>query len=103
MPGTFELTLDPSIARATQLLALEREIAEAAARTTIELFARKAPSNFPHPVWDVSEPDAGEVADRLFGAAEDLERAVRYLDMRELLVRPVADMPQMVSFKQGAR
>ena len=78
---------------------LQRDIADDAARTAIESFARRATLG----MWDVTEPDPEEAAMRgLELATEELRRAVQYLDLRGLLVRPVAGQPQIVTFAETA-
>lgn len=86
------------------LHALEREIATEHCRVVIECYARWTPSSYPMPVYDVSElEDVGcREPDMQDSNRLELQRAVRYLDMREQLVRPIQEQPQFVSFKQGA-
>lgn len=94
-PGRAE-----GIEREQQLLAMQREIADEACRVDIECYAIEAQTELARPVFDVSEEAGSQIADdslRL-AAREAILRAVRYLDMRNLLVRPFPDRPHLVSF-----
>ena len=86
-----------------ELQTLQRRLADAAAVTHIELFARRVPSTYVRDVYDVSSVDELEAIERdIVQLQEDLRSAVRYLDLRGLLVRPVKGHPQFVSFAKGA-
>lgn len=93
----------PAMFKATELLALERQIATEHCRVAIECFARSTPSSFPMPIYDVSQQEENTCTEPEILEANrlEVERAVKYLDMRELLMRPVPSMPQYVAFKPG--
>lgn len=76
------------------------EIADETMRTTIECKAARCLSTWPAPVYDVTRLEPGHITDDEIVQADrrDIERAVRYLDLRGLLVRPVAGSPHYVSF-----
>jgi hypothetical protein len=80
------------------------EIADEACRVDIECKARHCPSDFPAPVYDVSAAEAEWINDAeiIESNQRDLERAVRYLDARGLLYRPMPSQPQYVSFGRAA-
>lgn len=80
--------------------ALAIEIADESARTDIECKALGVASRYPHPVYDVTaqEPSTINDPDLVEAMQRDVERAVRYLDARGLLVRPFAGEPNYVSF-----
>lgn len=86
--------------KTSELQALQQQIADQASITVIESYARRT---YHRGLWDVSLPDAEERTGALTleGMAEDLQRAVRYLDMRELLKRPVPGQCNLVSIKGG--
>lgn len=79
---------------------LQRDIADEACRVDIECHALGVPSSYPHPVYDVSalEPDGISDPDICAADQQAINRAVRYLDMRGLLVRPIAGKANYVSF-----
>lgn len=87
-------------ARLDTLAGLQREIADEACRVDIECHALGVPSSYPHPVYDVSalEPDGISDPDICAADQQAIDRAVRYLDMRGLLVRPIAGQANYVSF-----
>lgn len=94
MPITLH---EPEQVQITMRLALE--IADESAVICIESYARRAPTNYPLGVWDVSSPDPLELRDEsLQEVQKDIERAVQYLDMRARIVRPWSDSPHLVSF-----
>lgn len=83
------------------LRTLEREIATDHCRTVVEYYATHRPSSYKAPVYDTSEIDTQHTDEELLEANRvELDRAVRYLDARELLVRPVPECPQFVAFKE---
>lgn len=92
-----------SVARATTLLSLEREIAEEHATTVLEVYAATVPSDYPRPVYDTTALELEQIASEPDeeAARRTLDRAVRYLDLREMLVRPFAGHPEFVAFKRG--
>lgn len=75
----------------TDLQSLEREIATEAARVDIASYAARAPSSYPKPVYDISQVEFNQ---------QGVARAVRYLDARQLLVRPLPECPQFVAFRE---
>jgi hypothetical protein len=79
-------------------------IADESCRVLIETRARYCISTCPKPVYDVSALEPTTILDEEMDTAdlEALRRAVRYLDLRGLLVRPVAGNPQYVSFAEAA-
>lgn len=81
---------------------LEREIATDYARTAIECNARMVMGDDNGPFYDVTQLEPGRYTDEGLRAADaaDVARAVRYLELRGLLVRPVAGQPQLVGFKE---
>ncbi len=86
------LTVIEPVNTDTQALAIE--IADEAAVITIESYARKAALG----LWDTSAADPAEIRDEsIESVQQDIQRAVRYLDARGLIVRPLADRPQLVS------
>lgn len=87
-------------ARLDTLADLQREIADEACRVDIECHALGVPSSYPHPVYDVSQLELGHPNDDEMAASDQqaIDRAVRYLDMRGLLVRPIAGQANYVSF-----
>jgi hypothetical protein len=86
-------------ARRFVLQSLAQQIADETCRTDIECKARSWPSNLSTPVYDVSELEPTGINDPDLIEADqlDLERAVRYLDLRGLLVRPIAGQQHLVS------
>lgn len=93
-----------SVCVPVQLHDIERQIATESSRVDIETKARLYQRiEGCMPVYDVSElaqmpfvdPDLQQ-ADR-----EDITRAVRYLDLRGLLVRADPQRPHLVSFAEG--
>lgn len=84
--------------------ALQRELADEYARVTIETKARYCESNFPAPVYDITALEDTRIDDpeQVSGDIEELQRAVRYLDLRGALVRPIAAHPEFVSFGRAA-
>lgn len=83
----------------TDIRDLEREIATSWSRVAIELYALQVPSNWPTPVYDVTEAAAGyDDEEMLEQNKQEVERAVRYLDARGLLQRPFAGQPNLVTF-----
>jgi hypothetical protein len=76
------------------------EIADEACRVDIECFALSVPSDFSAPVYDTTALEPGHLNDAELQTAdmEAIQRAVRYLDLRGLLVRPMPSQPQYVSF-----
>lgn len=76
------------------------EIADESCRVDIECRALTVASDYPAPVYDVHHLEPGHVDDEEIRAAdrEAIARAVRYLDARGLLVRPMPSQPQYVSF-----
>jgi hypothetical protein len=79
---------------------LQREIADEACRVDIECHALSVASNYPAPVYDVSQLEPGHPNDDEMLASDQqaIDRAVRYLDMRGLLFRPFKQA-QFVTFK----
>lgn len=80
------------------------QIADEACRVDIECYALHVPSNYPAPVYDVTtlEPDHPNDEELCTADQEAIDRAVRYLDLRGLIVRPFSDSPQLVSFPPEA-
>lgn len=78
------------------------EIADEYARSDIECKAMAAVTNFPRPVYDVSQPEGPGDPALIEAAMQDVQRAVRYLDLRGLIVRPFPGQPQFVSFPEVA-
>src|SRR3954471_11058612 len=93
----------PTTYKAIEMLALERQIATEHCRVAIECLALSVPSSYPMPIYDVSqlEENGCTEAEILEANRLEVERAVKYLDMREVLARPVPSMPQYVAFKPG--
>lgn len=98
MAGELPITMSPGADDA--LAQLQREIADEACRVDIECHAMGVPSSYPHPVYDVSQLEPDSISDPDICAADQqaIDRAVRYLDMRWLLVRPIAGQANYVSF-----
>lgn len=92
-------TLPPQLQAADMALA----IADEACRVEIECKARPVPSNYPQPVYDTRELEDVYVdePELLQSYREDVERAVRYLDLRGQIVRPFSDAPHLVSMLPG--
>lgn len=98
----FPAKRSAALVQAEALLALEREIATEHCTVVVECYARPVPSSYPRPVYDTStledlghrEPDI-EASNR-----EELARSVRYLDMRQLLLRPIPGQEHLVAFKE---
>lgn len=92
-------TLHPNLRAAD----LAIEIADEYARSDIECKAQTAQSTYPSPVYDTTLPEGPIDEPELVDAAmADVARAVRYLDLRGLLVRPFLDMPHLVSFGRSS-
>jgi hypothetical protein len=87
-----------------QMQSIAIEIADDYARSDIECKALGVISTYPHPVYDVSAVEVGPINEpELIDAYRaDVERAVRYLDLRGQLVRPFEGRPQFVSFGRQA-
>lgn len=83
---------------------LALSIADESARSDVECIALAVPSNHPMPVYDVRalEPGLPQDDDMQDDYRAALDKAVRYLDLRGLLVRPIAGQPQFVSFARAA-
>lgn len=88
----------------SDLHALEREIATEHCRVVIETLALSVASSYPTPVYDTLslEDDGCRDPEILEANRQLVARAVRYLDYREALYRPVPAMLQFVAFKPGA-
>jgi hypothetical protein len=82
--------------------ALAIQIADEYARSDIECKAVAAITNFPRPVYDISQAEGPGDPALIEAAMEDVQRAVRYLDLRGLIVRPFPGQPQFVSFPDEA-
>jgi hypothetical protein len=97
------MAVTSNLPRELQAADLAIEIADEYARADIECKAMRVPSNHPLPVYDTSELE-GWPADLEIQQAhqQDVARAVRYLDLRGLLVRPFKDSPQLVGFQEAA-
>lgn len=91
-----------TLAQARELLALERDIATEHCTVVVECYARPVPSSYPRPVYDATElEDLGHrEPDILQSNKQELTRAVRYLDMRQLLLRPIPGKAHLVAFKE---
>lgn len=76
------------------------QIADDYTRSDIECKAAGVISTYPRPVYDVTQLEPGLCSEPELLAAyrADVDRAVRYLDLRGLLVRPFHGQPQYVSF-----
>lgn len=76
------------------------QIADDASRVCIECRARSVATNYPHPVYDISghEPDGITDPDLVAADMESIGQAVKYLDLRQILVRPIPGKPHYVSF-----
>lgn len=85
-----------------ELAALERQIAEEHCRMFIETRAKLASlAADTVPLYDVSQLESSAFKDYELLAADMAEiiMAVRYLDLREMLERPVEGRPELVRFK----
>jgi hypothetical protein len=80
------------------LARLQREIADEYARADVECKARQVVTNYPAPVYDTTAAEGPGDQEIAAAAMADVERAVRYLDLRGLIVRPWSYLPQLVSF-----
>jgi hypothetical protein len=77
------------------------EIADEYTRADVECKALAAVTNFPRPVYDISQAEGPGDPALIEAAMEDVQRAVRYLDLRGLIVRPFPGQPQFVSFPEA--
>ena len=80
--------------------ALALQIADDASRVLIETQAVQAPSNWPAPVYDLTQLESGLTDDEIVKSdLQALARAAQYLEARGLLVRPWApEAVHLVSF-----
>lgn len=89
---------------ATELQELQQELADEAAQHRVETWAAWVPSTAPAWVYDVTrlDEDFAERADDPESDLQALRCAVRYLDLRQLLHRPIAGFPEFVTFARAA-
>lgn len=87
-----------------ELAHLQQDFADEACKHLVETSAEWVPSKAPRWVYDVSRLDADVQANAEDPDAElaTLRRAVRYLDLRGLLARPIENRPECVSFWRGS-
>lgn len=87
------------------LPALQQEIADEAARSDVECIALSVPRYHNlMPVYDLAQlsPDLPTDDDMQQDYRAVLDKAVRYVELRGLLVRPWKDSPSLVCFARGA-
>lgn len=95
-------SIEPSAAIDVQALAIE--IANDASVVLIESYAERSHLVSDRAIWDVSAVDALEVNDdeSIDMVLADLQRAVKYLDMRGRIERPVVGQPNLVAIRSQA-
>lgn len=91
------VTMQPCAA--DDMAQLQQEIADDHCRVVVETYCVRCPSDCPMPVWDTATLENPWRDDDMRQADQrEVERALRYLDLRGLITRPIPGDRRYVSF-----